>query len=78
MAALERAREHLAACADAAWAAFLGDFSVLYSPFSAAVAALAQLDVLQSLAVVALNPGYVLCGSVGVALLCVRAPDDMR
>ena len=54
---LEMARERLAAAADQAWQDFLGDFAALYTPFRAAVSALAKLDTLQSLAVVATNSG---------------------
>ena len=55
---LDIAKEHLQAAALAAWEAFLGEFSLHYAPFRAAVMALASLDALHSLATIACNPGY--------------------
>ena len=42
--ALELAQEHHAAACNAAWTAFLADFSELYLPFRGATQALAALD----------------------------------
>ena len=57
MQALARAQESLLAAAKAAWQAFLSDFAALYTPFKAAVQAVAALDVLCSLAVVSSGDG---------------------
>jgi DNA mismatch repair ATPase MutS len=57
LAALELARERLAAAADGAWRGFLAGFGQLYGPFRAAVQALGELDALQSLASLAVTPG---------------------
>ncbi|KAK9814927.1 hypothetical protein WJX73_002195 [Symbiochloris irregularis] len=59
MEALALATEHLQAAAKAAWAAFLSEFASLYLPFRSAVQALAALDALHSLAMVAQSHGYV-------------------
>ncbi|KAI7838548.1 hypothetical protein COHA_007691 [Chlorella ohadii] len=55
---LELAREHLAAACTRAWQQFLGDFGGRYLPFRGAVQALAALDCLCSLAVLASSHGY--------------------
>ena len=57
MEALALATEHLQAAAKAAWADFLTEFAALYLPFRGAVQALAALDALHSLAVVAQSSG---------------------
>ena len=59
IAALEVARERRQAAAGHAWSDFLGDVTSFYAPLRAAVAALASLDALQSLALVSCNLGYV-------------------
>lgn len=73
MEALSLATEHLQAAAKAAWHAFLTDFAALYLPFRSAVQALAALDALHSLAVVAQGSGYVtlhiLCDRPAIFLL---------
>jgi hypothetical protein len=59
MAALARAQEQLQAACGAAWAALLRDFtSAHHAAFREAAAAVAQLDALHSLALVAASPGY--------------------
>ena len=57
--ALNLATEHMQAAAKAAWSAFLSEFAALYLPFRAAVQALAALDALHSLSVVAQGSGWV-------------------
>ncbi|KAK9827992.1 hypothetical protein WJX81_005994 [Elliptochloris bilobata] len=56
---LELATERLQLAAGKAWTAFLTEFAGWYAPMRAAVAALAALDCLHSLAAVAGNAGYV-------------------
>lgn len=59
VAALSRARESVQIAGKAAWLSFLGSaFSRHYSLFRGAATALAQLDALCSLGVVACNDGY--------------------
>jgi DNA mismatch repair ATPase MutS len=59
MAALARAQEQLQATCAAAWQQLLQDFTAAHhAAFRAAVGAVAQLDALHSLAVVAASPGY--------------------
>lgn len=59
MAALARAQEHLQTACGAAWTQLLQDFTAArHSAFREAVAAMAQLDALHSLAVVASKQGY--------------------
>lgn len=55
--ALELASERLALAAAAAWQSFLAEVGGWYAPMRAAVAALAALDCLHSLAAVAANAG---------------------
>eukprot|EP00850_Spirogloea_muscicola_P011069 SM000067S20346 [mRNA] locus=s67:394120:401104:- [translate_table: standard] len=56
---LALAREELLAACNAGWHEFLGEFAGLYADFRGAVRALAALDCLHSLALVARNTGYV-------------------
>eukprot|EP00850_Spirogloea_muscicola_P002363 SM000009S23492 [mRNA] locus=s9:327453:334432:+ [translate_table: standard] len=56
---LALAREELLAACNAGWHEFLGEFAGLYADFRAAVRALAALDCLHSLTLVARNTGYV-------------------
>jgi DNA mismatch repair ATPase MutS len=59
MAALARAQEQLQAACGVAWVQLLRDFTAAHhAAFRAAVAAVAQLDALHGLAVVASGPGY--------------------
>jgi hypothetical protein len=59
MAALARAQEQLQAACAAAWSQALRDFTASHhAAFRAAVDAVAQLDALHALAVVASSPGY--------------------
>lgn len=59
MAALARAQEQLQAACASAWSQLLRDFTAAHhTAFRAAVAAVAQLDALYALAVVASSPGY--------------------
>jgi DNA mismatch repair protein MSH3 len=58
LAALEVAREHLAATAAAAWARLLGEFSEHCAPLRAATRALAALDCLGAFASLAAAGGY--------------------
>ena len=57
MEALALATEHMLAAAKSAWASFLTEFAALYLPFRSAVHALAALDALHSLSVVAQGSG---------------------
>ena len=57
---LELATERLQLAAGKAWTGFLGEFAGWYAPMRAAVAALAALDCLHSLAAVAANAGCAL------------------
>ena len=57
--ALEIAKERLQAAADDAYMELLGSFASLYLPFRSAATALASLDALQSLALVATYSGYI-------------------
>jgi DNA mismatch repair ATPase MutS len=71
MAALARAQEQLQAACGAAWTQLLRDFTAAHhAAFRAAVAAVAQLDALHGLAVVASSPGYCrpqVCGAADSA-----------
>lgn len=59
MAALAQAQEHLQSACGAAWTQLLQDFTAAHhAAFRQAVAAVAQLDALHALAVVAMSPGY--------------------
>jgi DNA mismatch repair ATPase MutS len=59
MAALARAQEQLQASCAAAWSQLLQDFTASHhAAFREAVAAVAQLDALQGLSVVAAQQGY--------------------
>ena len=64
MEALARATELLQAAAKQAWQDFLTDFAGLYAPFKAAVQAVAALDALNSLAIVAAGEGWVPCSAL--------------
>ena len=59
MAALAQAQEQLQAACGAAWTRLLHDFTAAHhAAFRQAVVAVAQLDALHALAVVASSPGY--------------------
>ena len=61
MEGLAMATERLQAAAKQAWQDFLTDFAGLYAPFKAAVQAVAALDALNSLAIVAAGEGCAPC-----------------
>lgn len=61
---LEVAKEKLQAAAETAYMELLGSFSALYLPFRSAATALASLDALQSLALVATYSGCLLVSSL--------------
>ena len=61
MEGLAQAAERLQAAAKQAWQDFLTDFAGLYAPFKAAVQAVAALNALHSLAIVAAGQGCVPC-----------------
>ena len=71
---LELATERLQLAANKAWTGFLTEFGGWYAPMRAAVAALAALDCLHSLAAVAANAGCAPLGCESVLLCIIRLP----
>lgn len=78
MSVLAQAQEQLQAACGAAWTRLLREFTAAHhAAFRQAVAAVAQLDALQALAVVASSPGY--CRpQVGCCWLVLTPPQNER
>ena len=72
---LELARERLQATADRTYQDFLGSFASLYLSFRSAASALAALDALQSLALVACNSE---CGTLTRAVPLLEHPPAQK